>query len=49
MAPRLVDGLPDATPEALSRLNPPLPPGRLHTDKLDGRGIFDHGLVVTDR
>jgi 2-methylcitrate dehydratase len=46
---RLVDGLPEATPEALSRLNPPLPPGRLHTDKLDGRGIFDHGLVVTDR
>jgi len=45
----LVDGLPDATPEALSRLNPPLPPGRLHTDKPDGRGIFDHGLVVTDR
>ena len=45
----LVYGLPDATPEALSRLNPPLPPGRLHTDKPDGRGIFDHGLVVTDR
>ena len=45
----LVHELPDATPEALSRLNPPLPPGRLHTDTLDGRGIFDHGLVVTDR
>ena len=45
----LVDGLPDATPDALSRLNPPLPPGRLHTDTPDGRGIFDHGLVVTDR
>ena len=39
----LVDGLPDATPEVLSRLNPPLPPGRLHADKPDGRGIFDHG------
>ncbi len=46
---RLVDGLPDATPEALSRLNPPLPPGGLHAAKLDGRGIFDHGLVVTDQ
>jgi len=46
---RLVDGLSDATPEALSRLNPPLPPGRLHAAKLDGRGIFDHGLVVTDQ
>ena len=46
---RLVDGLPEATPEALSRLNPPLPPGRLHADTLDGRGIFDHGLAVTDR
>ena len=28
---------------------PPLPPGRLHADTLDGRGIFDHGLAVTDR
>jgi len=45
----LVDGLPEATPEALSRLNPPVPPGRLHADTLDGRGIFDHGLAVTDR
>jgi 2-methylcitrate dehydratase len=45
----LAYGLPEATPEALSRLNPPLPPGRLHADKPDGRGIFDHGLVVTDR
>ena len=45
----LVQRLPEATPEALSRLNPPLPPGRLHADTLDGRGIFDHGLAVTDR
>ena len=45
----LVDGLPDATPEALSQLNPPLPPGRLHANKSDGRGIFDHGLGATDR
>jgi 2-methylcitrate dehydratase len=45
----LADGLSAATPEALSRLNPPLPPGRLHADTPDGRGIFDHGLVVADR
>ena len=45
----LAYGLPDATPEALSRLHPPLPPGRLQTSKPDGRGIFDHGFVVTDR
>jgi 2-methylcitrate dehydratase len=45
---RLVHGLPDATPEALSLLNPPLPSGRLQADKLDGMGIFDHGLAVTD-
>ena len=45
----LVHRLPEATPEALSRLNPPLPSGRLHADTLDGRGIFDHGLAVTDR
>ena len=45
----LAYGLPEATPEALSRLHPPLPPGRLHTNTPDGRGIFDHGFVVTDR
>ena len=45
----LAYGLPEATPEALSRLNPPLPPGRLHANKSDGRGIFDHGLGVMDR
>ena len=45
----LAHALPEATPEALSRLNPSVLPGRLHADALDGRGIFDHGLAVTDR
>lgn len=44
----LAHDLPAATPEALSRLNPPLPPGQLQADKPDGKGIFDHGLTVAD-
>jgi 2-methylcitrate dehydratase len=34
--------LPRAAPEALSRLNPPLPSGKVQPDRPDGMGIYDH-------
>jgi 2-methylcitrate dehydratase len=43
----LADELSGASPEALGRLNPPLPVGKVEPDRPDGRGIFDHGLVAS--
>ena len=43
----LAHELPDASPEALGRLNPSLPAGKVQPDRPDGRGIFDHGLVAS--
>jgi hypothetical protein len=41
----LAHRLRDASPEALCQLNPPLPKGKLRTDRSDGKGgIYDHGL-----
>ena len=45
----LADELPGASPEALDRLNPSLPAGKVRPERPDGRGIFDHGLVASSR
>jgi 2-methylcitrate dehydratase len=36
--------LPSASPEALCRLNPPLPKGQLRLDRPDGKGIYDRDV-----
>jgi hypothetical protein len=40
----LAHGLPDAAPDALLGLNPPLERGALRGTRPDGRGIYDHGM-----
>jgi 2-methylcitrate dehydratase len=37
--------LPSATPQAVCRLNPALPRGKLRPDQPDGNGIYDHALT----
>ena len=37
--------LPGASPEAVCRLNPVLPRGKLRPDRPDGKGIYDHDLT----
>jgi hypothetical protein len=39
--------LPSASPEALCRLNPVLPRGKVHPDRPDGKGIYDHDVTVS--
>jgi 2-methylcitrate dehydratase len=41
----LAHQLPGASPQALCRLNPPLPAGGLRPDRPDGKGIYDHGIA----
>jgi 2-methylcitrate dehydratase len=40
----LAHRLPDASAEALRRLNPSLPSGKLRVDRPEGKGIYDHYL-----
>jgi 2-methylcitrate dehydratase len=42
----LVQELPSASPEALCRLNPPLPAGTVRPDRPDGNGIYDHAITA---
>lgn len=42
----LAGGLPSALPEALCRLNPPLPRGRFPADGADVPGIYDFGITL---
>jgi hypothetical protein len=37
--------LPSASPEALCRLNPVLPSGKVRPDRPDGKGIYDHDVT----
>jgi len=37
--------LPSASPEALCRLNPHMPSGKLRLDRPDGKGIYDYGIT----
>ena len=41
----LAHQLPSASPEAVCRLNPVLPRGKVRPDRPDGKGIYDHELV----
>jgi 2-methylcitrate dehydratase len=41
----LADRLPSAAPEALCRLNPAVPEGKLRADRPDGNGIYDCGVA----
>jgi len=39
----LAHQLPGASPEAVCRLNPVLPRGKVRPDRPDGKGIYDRG------
>ena len=41
----LAHQLPSASPEALCRLNPVLPRGKVRPDRPDGKGIYDHDVT----
>lgn len=40
----LAHQLPGASPEAVCKLNPPLPGGKLRPDRPDSKGIYDHDV-----
>jgi hypothetical protein len=44
----LAHQLPNASPEAVFRLNPVLPRGAVRPDRTDGKGIYDHAGLGGD-